>query len=56
MSKVLSSRFSVLSDNDSDCLDLSNIEHIRKVDDAYPHKLIRTVRGVGYCVSDEAEP
>ncbi|MGD0816109.1 MAG: response regulator transcription factor [Verrucomicrobiota bacterium] len=33
------------------------VRHLRsKVDDVYPHKLIRTVRGVGYCVSDEAEP
>lgn len=33
------------------------VRHLRsKVDDAFPHKLIRTVRGVGYCASDEAEP
>jgi DNA-binding response OmpR family regulator len=33
------------------------VRHLRsKVDTAYPHKLIRTVRGVGYTVSDEAEP
>jgi len=32
------------------------VRHLRsKIDDAYPRKLIRTVRGVGYCVSDEAE-
>src|ERR1700722_1374831 len=32
------------------------VRHLRgKVDDAHPRKLIRTVRGVGYCVSDEAE-
>jgi DNA-binding response OmpR family regulator len=33
------------------------VRHLRgKVDDAHERKLIRTVRGVGYCVSDEAEP
>jgi DNA-binding response OmpR family regulator len=33
------------------------VRHLRgKVDDPHPRKLIRTVRGVGYCVSDEAEP
>ena len=32
------------------------VRHIRvKVDDPFPTKLIRTVRGVGYCISDEAE-
>ena len=32
------------------------VKHIRvKVDDPFPTKLIRTVRGVGYCISDEAE-
>lgn len=32
------------------------VRHLRgKVDDAFARKLIRTVRGVGYCVSDEAE-
>ena len=30
------------------------IRHLRaKVDDPFPQKLIRTVRGVGYCISDE---
>jgi two-component system copper resistance phosphate regulon response regulator CusR len=33
------------------------VRHLRgKVDDAHPLKLIRTVRGVGYCLSDEVEP
>jgi two-component system copper resistance phosphate regulon response regulator CusR len=33
------------------------VRHLRgKVDDPHPRKLIRTVRGAGYCVSDEAEP
>jgi two-component system copper resistance phosphate regulon response regulator CusR len=33
------------------------VRHLRsKVDDPYPNKLIRTVRGVGYSISDEAEP
>jgi DNA-binding response OmpR family regulator len=32
------------------------VRHLRsKVDVAHPRKLIRTVRGVGYCVSDEPE-
>jgi DNA-binding response OmpR family regulator len=32
------------------------VRHLReKVDDPHPQKLIRTVRGVGYCLSDEAE-
>src|SRR5665213_4176985 len=32
------------------------VRHLRaKVDDPHPRKLIRTVRGVGYCLSDEAE-
>jgi len=32
------------------------VRHLRsKVDDAHPLKLIRTVRGVGYCLSDEVE-
>ena len=32
------------------------VRHLReKVDDAYPTKLIRTVRGMGYCLSDEVE-
>ena len=32
------------------------VRHLRsKVDDANPKKLIRTVRGVGYSISDEAE-
>jgi DNA-binding response OmpR family regulator len=30
------------------------VRHLRaKVDDAYPVKLLRTMRGVGYCLSDE---
>jgi two-component system copper resistance phosphate regulon response regulator CusR len=33
------------------------VRHLRsKVDDPFPTKLIRTVRGVGYCVSEEEEP
>ena len=33
------------------------VRHLReKVDDAFPNKLIRTVRGMGYCLSDEVEP
>ena len=32
------------------------VRHLRgKVDDAFPAKLIRTVRGMGYCLTDEAE-
>ncbi len=32
------------------------VRHLReKVDDAHPTKLIRTVRGVGYCLSDAVE-
>lgn len=32
------------------------VRHLRaKVDDAFSTKLIRTVRGMGYCLSDEAE-
>jgi len=32
------------------------VRHLRsKVDDGHPQKLIRTMRGLGYCVSDEAE-
>jgi two-component system copper resistance phosphate regulon response regulator CusR len=32
------------------------VRHLRtKVDDEFPQKLIRTVRGVGYCLSAEAE-
>jgi len=32
------------------------VRHLReKVDDAFPKKLIRTVRGMGYCLSDEVE-
>jgi DNA-binding response OmpR family regulator len=32
------------------------VRHLReKVDDPHKHKLIRTVRGVGYCVSEEVE-
>jgi two-component system copper resistance phosphate regulon response regulator CusR len=30
------------------------VRHLRsKMDDAYPRKLIRTVRGAGYCLTDE---
>lgn len=33
------------------------VRHLRsKVDDPYPRKLIHTVRGAGYCLSDETEP
>lgn len=33
------------------------VRHLRsKIDDAHDHKLIRTVRGVGYCVNGEGEP
>jgi DNA-binding response OmpR family regulator len=32
------------------------VRHLRsKIDDAHEHKLIRTVRGVGYSVNSEAE-
>lgn len=32
------------------------VRHLRtKVDDAHPVKLIRTIRGSGYCLSDEAD-
>jgi two-component system copper resistance phosphate regulon response regulator CusR len=32
------------------------VRHLRaKVDDPFPTKLIRTVRGMGYCLSDEVE-
>jgi two-component system copper resistance phosphate regulon response regulator CusR len=32
------------------------VRHLReKVDDAFPMKLIRTVRGMGYCLSDDVE-
>jgi two-component system copper resistance phosphate regulon response regulator CusR len=32
------------------------VRHLRnKVDDDFPQKLIRTVRGAGYCLSDEVE-
>jgi len=32
------------------------VRHLRsKVDEAHPSKLIRTVRGVGYTISDEAD-
>ncbi len=31
------------------------VRHLReKIDDGHPQKLLRTVRGVGYCISDEA--
>ncbi len=33
------------------------VRHLReKIDDAYPVKLLRTVRGVGYSLNDEAQP
>jgi two-component system copper resistance phosphate regulon response regulator CusR len=33
------------------------VRHLRtKVDEAHEQKLIRTVRGAGYCLTDEAEP
>jgi two-component system copper resistance phosphate regulon response regulator CusR len=33
------------------------VRHLReKVDEPHEQKLIRTVRGVGYCLSDEVEP
>jgi two-component system copper resistance phosphate regulon response regulator CusR len=33
------------------------VRHLReKVDEPFERKLIRTVRGAGYCVTDEAEP
>lgn len=33
------------------------VRHLRtKVDEGHPKKLIRTVRGAGYCLSDEDEP
>jgi two-component system copper resistance phosphate regulon response regulator CusR len=33
------------------------VRHLRaKVDDAHEQKLIRTVRGAGYCLTDEADP
>jgi two-component system copper resistance phosphate regulon response regulator CusR len=33
------------------------VRHLRtKVDEGHPRKLIRTVRGAGYCLSDEDEP
>jgi DNA-binding response OmpR family regulator len=28
---------------------------LEKIDEKHPQKLLRTVRGVGYCVSDEAK-
>ncbi len=32
------------------------VRHLReKVDDSHEHKLIRTVRGAGYCLSDQAD-
>jgi len=32
------------------------VRHLRaKMDDPFPNKLIRTVRGVGYCLSDEVD-
>ena len=33
------------------------VRHLRaKVDEAHEKKLIRTVRGAGYCLSDDADP
>ena len=33
------------------------VRHLRtKVDDGHPKKLIRTIRGAGYCLSDEEDP
>jgi DNA-binding response OmpR family regulator len=33
------------------------VRHLRtKVDDGHPRKLLRTIRGAGYCLSDEEEP
>jgi two-component system copper resistance phosphate regulon response regulator CusR len=33
------------------------VRHLRiKVDEAHEFKLIRTVRGVGYCLTDEETP
>ncbi len=33
------------------------VRHLRaKIDDPFPTKLIRTVRGMGYCLSDEEQP
>jgi two-component system copper resistance phosphate regulon response regulator CusR len=33
------------------------VRHLRtKIDDAHEQKLIRTVRGAGYCLSDETDP
>jgi DNA-binding response OmpR family regulator len=33
------------------------VRHLRtKIDDAHEKKLIRTVRGAGYCLTDEADP
>jgi two-component system copper resistance phosphate regulon response regulator CusR len=33
------------------------VRHLReKIDEPYPLKLLRTVRGVGYCLTDENEP
>jgi len=33
-----------------------HIRHLRsKLDDPFPKKLIHTVRGVGYCLSDEEQ-
>ncbi|HTT01864.1 MAG TPA: response regulator transcription factor [Steroidobacteraceae bacterium] len=33
------------------------VRHLRgKVDDPFPNKLIRTVRGAGYCINETAEP
>jgi len=33
------------------------VRHLRgKVDDPFPNKLIRTVRGAGYCIDESAEP
>jgi two-component system copper resistance phosphate regulon response regulator CusR len=33
------------------------VRHLReKVDEPHPRKLIRTIRGAGYCLSAEEEP
>jgi two-component system copper resistance phosphate regulon response regulator CusR len=33
------------------------VRHLReKIDEPFPTRLIRTVRGVGYCIGEEAQP
>ena len=33
------------------------VRHLRrKIDDPFPQKLLRTVRGVGYAITSESEP